>query len=286
MHWITLLGASIVLKAGGTVFRRRLLGRTNSADPNVSAAFFNLASGAILLAVVLVVGFQPFSLAELWLWILINILAAVVADVLQFNALKHIDAGDFALIESTRIVWTVVGATLLLSEGLTLMQIIGGLLILGANIIVLWPQRSHKTLSYLGLTLATTFAGIYGLATIVDRILFQAVDVMSYLAVALLVQGVILAVVYHRRMRNVGQLCTRHNLVPFLGDVLFFVPSIVLSLEAVKRTDNISLLSALLPLGIILSVILAAVFLGERKFLKHKIIGAVIAAVGVAILAI
>lgn len=286
MNWLTLLTASVVLKAGGAVFRRRLLGRVNSADPNVSAAFFNLVAGVILLAVALVVGFEPFDIAALWIWIAINILAAVVADVLQFNALKHIGAGDFALIESTRVIWTVIGATLLLGEGLTGVQILGGLLVLGANILVLWPQRSHEAMSYLGLTLATSFAAIYGLATIVDRVLFQQVDVISYLAVALLVQGVILSLVYYRRMSRASELLNRQNLIPFLGDVLFFVPSIVLLLEAVKRTDNISLLSALLPLTIVLSVVLAALFLGERSFLKYKIVGAIIATAGVAVLAL
>ncbi len=284
MSWVVLVASSIVLKAGGGIFRRRLLGRSNSADPYVSAAFFNLFAGGLLVIVALVFGFKPFSIADVWVWILINIGAAVLADVLQFNAIKHIDAGNFAIIESTRIIWTIAGATLFLGEGLSLIQLTAAMIILGASILVLLPQRSKTAYSALGFMLAGIFAAVYGLATIVDRILFSVVDVISYLSIALLVQGLILVLLYWKRMKKTKELFRKDNFVPFAGDVLFFVPSIVLLLEAIKRTDNLSLLSALLPLSIVLSVVLAAIFLRERDYLGHKVCGAFLAACGVAVL--
>jgi drug/metabolite transporter (DMT)-like permease len=286
MNWIVLLALSILLKSGGTIFRRRLLGRANSADPYVSAAFFNLSAGIMLMAIALVTGFQAFDIAYLWVWILLNIGAAVIADILQFNALKRIDAGNFAIIESTRVVWTIAVATAFLGEGLAAIQVIGALIILSASTLVLWSQRSKSSQAMTGFVLAGSFAAVYGAATVVDRVLFQMVDVISYLGVALLVQGLVIGLIYRHRMRKVSQLFNRQNAIPFAGDVLFFVPSIVLLLEAVKRTDNVSLLSALLPLSIILSVVLAAVFLRERNHMAHKAAGALLASIGVALLAI
>ena len=285
MHWLTLLFGSILLKAGGTIFRRQLLGRTNSADPYVSAIFFNLCAGAILLVVALVVGFKPFDISTLWVWILLNIGAAALADVLQFNAIKYIDAGNFAIIETTRIIWTIAGATILLNEGLTVNQLLAAGIILAATILILWPQRKEVNNTLLGFLLAGSFAAVYGAATIVDRVLFSAVDVISYLSIALLVQGTILLILYRKRLNKTAELFNHANFIPFAGDVLFFVPSIVLLLEAIKRTDNLSLLSALLPLTIIISVVLSAIFLKETKYLKYKISGALLATVGVAMLA-
>ncbi len=286
MNWVTLLTASIVLKSGGAIFRRRLLGRTNSADPYVSAIFFNLCAGAVLLLVALVVGFKPFDISQIWVWVLINIGAAAIADVLQFNAIKHIDAGSFAIIESTRVIWTIVGATILLHEGLTVAQLLAAGVILLAAMLVLWPQRSVSKSTTLGFILAASFAAVYGAATIVDRVLFSAVDVISYLSIALIVQGLILAIIYRRRLGKTKELFNQNNFIPFAGDVLFFVPSIVLLLEAIKRTDNLSLLSALLPLTIILSVLFSMIFLKERDYLKYKIAGSILAMVGVAWLAL
>lgn len=285
MHWLTLVAIYILLKSGGSIFRRKLLGRENAADPNVTAVFFNLIAGVILFAYILATGFEPFDVTILWLWIFINIVGAVVGDILQFNAMKHIGAGDFALVDSTRAVWTVVAATLLLGESLGLYQIIGALLILGANVLVLWPQRSSHPSKH-GLLLAAGFAFVFGLATVNDRVLFPLVDVISYLAVAFLVQGAILALLYRKRLNKTKQLFKKRNIVPFFGDVLFFVPSIVILMEAIKRTDNLSVLSAWLPLTIIVSVVLGALFLNEKKFLKYKLVGAAVATVGASILAL
>ena len=52
---------------------------------------------------------------------------------------------------------------------------------LGANVLVLWPQRSNHP-SKKGLLLAAAFAAVFGLATVNDRVLFPEVDVISYLA--------------------------------------------------------------------------------------------------------
>lgn len=282
---MTLIFLYILLKSGGSIFRRALLRRENSADPNVTAVYFNLIAGVLLLVYVFIVGFKSFDVAALWIWIVLNIVGAVVGDILQFNAMKYIGAGDFALVDSTRAVWTIIAATLLLSESLGPYQIIGALLILVANVVVLWPQRSNHP-AVKGLLLAAAFALVFGLATVNDRILFPLVDVVSYLAVAFLVQGALLALLYRKRMYRTTELFSRRNILPFTGDVLFFVPSIVVMLEAIKRTDNLSVLSAWLPLSITVSVMLGAIFLHERLYLGYKLAGATIATAGAIILAL
>jgi uncharacterized membrane protein len=284
MHWLVLVWAYILLKSAGSVFRRKLLGRENAADPNVTAVFFNICAGALLwVYVALFHPFVPFDVVLLWVWILINVCAAVLGDILQFNAMKHIGVGDFALVDSSRAIWTVVGATLLLAEPLSFAQIFGGLLIIFANVLVFWPQRSGKV-SWYGLSLAFGFAAVFGLATVNDRILFPEVDVISYLAVAFLVQGGVLALLYRSRMKKSVELLRVRNSAPFLGDVLFFVPSIVILMEAVVRTDNLSVLSAWLPMTVIVSVVLGMLFLNERSFLGHKLVAAVMATCGAVML--
>lgn len=279
MNWLILVALYILLKGGGSVFRRALLGRENSADPYVTAVAFNLVAGILMWVIVLVNGFKSFSLSDVWVWVLINIVAAIIGDILQFNAFKRISVGDFSLVDSTRAIWTIVGSAIFLSTALSGWQYLGAALILFAVVLVFWPQHS-KHPSKNGLLLAAGFSMVFGLSTVNDKFLFTRVDVVSYLAIAFLVQGLVMALIYKKKLPQAKQLLKRSNLIPFIGDVSFFVPSIVILLVAIRLTTNLAVLSALLPLGIITTVILGIVFLKERKHMYLKLAGALLATAG------
>lgn len=210
-----------------------------------------------------------------------------VWTVLTFITLRYVDAAIGTLYSVLNIVAVVVCASLLIGEGLNMLQFIGGgmlalsiLLIVNAHVSA---QRALKLRLALGLSIIASVA--FGLAITLEKHILDNVGVTTYAITGIGLQFLVLlalALMYHRHeFRNFSKPKFR-NKVLIMGLVrggagLLFILSLV-------GADNASLIGTLSGFKIILTTILAAILLRELKFIKRKLVAASIASVGVGLM--
>src|SRR5688572_26831534 len=136
MTWQVFLAISVVFFSLSTVLQKIVL-REEKTDPIAFSIIFKLLSGLIIGAFKLFTG--GFSFPN-WQSLIFNLVAMViistVANVAIFLSLKKIEASQFTVIFSTRVLFTIIASSLFLGEGLNPLQMLGTFLVLAGVVIV------------------------------------------------------------------------------------------------------------------------------------------------------
>lgn len=173
---------------------------------------------------------------------------------------------------------------LFLGESLTLIRIVGIALTLLGSIIVLY--RRQQFVMTRGVVYALLGSALNGLAITNDAfILRHTTDVFSYTAIAFLLPGIVLLLASLGSIKKIkAHLCSR-NLPAFLTLSVFFSIAAVTFYLAYISGGHVSQIATINQFSLVCTVLLAFIFLGERENMPRKIIGAVVAIVGVILIA-
>lgn len=106
-----------------------------TSDPVTSAAWLAMACGAAHLARGVVTGTLQ-NPAGSWSLLVLNALMTVVAFVGMFAALRHMTASDTAVVFTGEALTAILLGWVFLGEPLTAVQIVGGLLVLTAAVVI------------------------------------------------------------------------------------------------------------------------------------------------------
>jgi len=188
---------------------------------------------------------------------------------------KHLDAGVTALVVNIYTPITIFLSSILLHEGLTAMQIFGTILLLVAVVIVSKKHHlgSFKFDKYFLLLVLSS--ALLGFLLVAERELqittgFSAGMIMSWGAQAFCLGLVALFTKSKQAYTNYEVIGT--------GILKFFSSTSWVAL--VYIVGNLSLVSSITTFKVIVVFIAAAIFLGEREDIGRKIIGSVIAVLG------
>jgi len=193
----------------------------------------------------------------------------------QYWAQKHVEAGVTTLIGNIYTPVTIVLATLLLGEGLGLKQIMGALLLMASIVTVskehhLGKLRFDKYFTAMVLSGVTLGIGLTAERALINTTGFTAGTLLSWWAQ---VFGLGLATIWF------GLKTTYTPKDTLTTGALRFLQLFSWVL-LVYIAGNISIVSAITTFKVIIVFIFAAIFLHEREDLTRKIIGSVIAVIG------
>ena len=209
-------------------------------------------------------------------------LFSTIAYVLSYRANQLIGAAEIAIFLATGSLWRVIGAAIFLDESLTLPHIAGTIVILFGVAIALYNERKFTINKGILLVLIAAFFSAF--SDISGYHILQTMDASSYQVYTQFLPVLLLLLFYPKTVKKLGYYFTKDRGIKMatlsIGDVLGML-ALFLAYQAGGQASVISPLSST---RIILTVLLAALFLKEREHLKNKIAGATVTVIGIMLL--
>jgi drug/metabolite transporter (DMT)-like permease len=277
MQWYVYLIINVCVFSSATLYQRVIL--KNSRDPVLFYVVNGVISGSILLTYGLWNGFKIPDIPHISLNLIVMTIFLGLGNMLNFNALKRTDASEFTVLFSTRAIWSVVAAILVLGESFGPRKIIGAALIISSVFLVSWKKKSFSLNEGEMLTLAA--AAFFGIEFINDTYLVGHIDLLFYLPLIFLFPALFIGALNYKKLPNIRKVISIKDFLKlsFLG--LLFAVSATATLTAYTKGHNAAQIAILNQTSTILIVLLGIVFLKERSHMKLKIVGAIISLIGV-----
>jgi drug/metabolite transporter (DMT)-like permease len=264
------------------VLFQRLAMKGEDSDPVLSTIIFQLLLGVVLIPFTFIKGFIWPPLSELWPFFLLSTILYAVGSVMIFESVKLIEASEMTILFGMGAIVAMISAYLFLGERLTLFQYLGSILVLLSILLV--QYRGKKLVFNRGAILALVSACFFAFATTSDAFIIKNYDAISYASVMTLFPGLMLCLMYPKKLlqlpkavKTVNKNLIAYTLIYSVGTVTFYT--------ALGKGAMLSQVSIIGKTNIILTVVLAAVFIKERDSLWRKILAALICMVGVILMA-
>ncbi|MBI2430560.1 MAG: DMT family transporter [Candidatus Levybacteria bacterium] len=278
MSWQVLIAVSLLCYSVTTLLQRVFL-KDSKINPVLFAIYFQFFTGVFI-------GIFGFALSDMSLpplrpflgnLLLMAVLYAL-ANTLIFNALKQIEASRFAIIFSSRTLFTIFASSLLLKEGLTLQQFGGAFLILTGIVVA-----NMKTKMFIfGKTefLVLVAAACFGFALTNDSFLLKSFSLYPYAFINLIFPAIFLFLLNISKIKD-GSFFFKAK---FFGRMIvisfLYAVSVLTFFSALQTSGNSSQISAISTVSVIITVILAIIFLKEQENMGKKILGAILSFIG------
>jgi drug/metabolite transporter (DMT)-like permease len=212
---------------------------------------------------------------HLFLLALVCGICGIGANLFSIIAQKHLEAGVTTLVMNIYTPISIFLASILLHEGLGLLQIVGTILLLFGVVLVSQKHRVGR-FSFDKYFLLTVLGGIFlGVLIVAERALMKATGFSA---------GVMLSWGFQALCLGIVALLTKskHTYpakeVVSMGLVRFF--SATSWVTMVYILGNVSLASSVSTFKVVTVFVAAAIFLGEREDLPRKILGSLVAILG------
>lgn len=281
MSWLALTLLGILAFSPKGLLYRTLMKDARSDPYAQSIVFFGLGGTLALLFSVLHGGFQyRITLNQLLLFVPLTV-CATVGPVLLFRSYQRLDASEIAILQSSQKVWAVLGAFVLLQEPFAGNKLLGTLVIVAGIAIMLWRRRQFQFNEGVALVLAATL--FYAGMDLVSYYIVRDFDAISLIVYVCYLPVVALLLLRPRTVKRISY---------------YFKPKYAVGVSLLALCDTVGTIcfffayqvgrnvAQIVPLGgliTIISVLLAIVFLKEYSNLPNKVIGAVVALVGAAL---
>jgi bacterial/archaeal transporter family protein len=277
MNWFVLAIISVVSLSIANIFQRVVM-KEEDSNPLASSIIFLIMLGILTGIVAVLHGFEFPPLREYALYFFISSFLYAAGSLAIFKAVKQIEASEFTIISAFGAVVTIVLAILILHEKFTFSQGLGTFCILAAVLLILGRTKLSLKSGALYAVLGSIF---YSAAVISDLIILKTYDALSYTSVMSLLPAFLL-ILYKpsviSQFRSVLRLKYIKNMLMYSG--LYGLQAITYYL-AIGTGANASQMAPITRSQIILTVLLAAIFLKERDRMTIKIASAILVTIGV-----
>ena len=281
MNWFLLSIVSVITLAISNLLQRVLM-RDEKSNVIAYSLMFQLICAVLIGLFAFMRGFVMPPIQEMWFnFILITVLYAV-GTLFLFKALQNIEASEAAIITSSRALWTIAVALIFLGESFDLFKTIGVILVLGSIVLVSFKRKVIRFNK--GILYALSSAFCYGVAFANDTFILRQSDALSYTTLAFLFPGLFILAIKPRILTEMKTLLNKPVLSKMVLLGLFYSTSAITIYLAYQRGGTASQLAPISQSVVILTFLLAAIFLSERSQLVRKFVGAIMATIGVLLL--
>ena len=267
------------IAATASPLQRRWLA-TNKNDSNEGQIHFAFQVTFItVLLSLLLPFFNPFNISgNIFYLVCLSLLCGIFGAgyfISSYIAQKHVEAGVSSIVSNIYTPITIVLATLFLSESLTLMQVLGTVLLLIGMVIV---SKKHKIgrFKFDKYFMLMLLSGIMlGICLTAERALqkmtgFTAGTIFSWWAQCAFLG--LATLITHNKSEYTKKDITITGVLRFLQSLSWVILIFVVG--------NLSLVSAVTTFKVVIVFIAAALFLNERENLSRKILGSLVALLG------
>jgi drug/metabolite transporter (DMT)-like permease len=267
------------IAASASPLQRRWLAKTKNLTNEGQIHFaFQVTFITVILSLILPF-FEPFHIeGNVYYLIGLSLICGLFGAgyfIFSYTAQKHVEAGVSSLVSNIYTPITIVLATVFLNEKLTLIQILGTAFLLIGMLVVSKKHRIGK-FKFDKYFMYMVFSGIMmGILLVAERALmkitgFSAGTMFSWWSQCAFL-GLITLITHNKSVYSKKDI-TITGVLRFLQSLSWVVLIFVVG--------NLSLVSAITTFKIVIVFIAGAIFLKEREDLPIKIIGSLIALIG------
>jgi len=229
-----------------------------------------------------------------WLGVLLALEGVLIGafNWLSFMAIKRLPIAQFQLIFQSYAVVTIVLGWVLLHETLNVPQIIGGVLLLAAAVIatqtpVAQPGDKPRASRKPAIILAVLSAFGLGAGLVVEKAALHYMDIGAYFIFGFGTQTIALMLLALRDVKKgvFSKIRPRDVRRSFIMGVISVVVGF-LYIFVIKRSNNVSLITALEAFGLPLIVLASYIILKERENTKRLFAAAALGCIGIIVTAL
>jgi drug/metabolite transporter (DMT)-like permease len=211
-----------------------------------------------------------------YLLLLCSISLAIALQMLNVKALQYLEASVFAVLYNLRIIFATVLGIIFLGEQFVWLRALGGLCILLAIFIV--RQKGKQSVWTKGVEWGITAALVISLLSVVEKELIKQVGFMAYFSLEQGIAAVIMWAYLLRRNRDFEwSILAQPRMVQLMS--LRALSAFGFS-GALAAGAMVGVASYISGLNVIFMVILGAIWLDEKDYMKRKIWAAAVAVLG------
>ncbi len=272
MGWQILTAISVITLSISVLLQRVIL-RNTKTDPIAYVVVFNGIVGIIIALYTAIHGFQLPDFSKFWLPILLTVLLFSVGHVVYAKALQQVEASIFTILFATNAIWVMMLGFLFFHELLTIQQLIGVLLIFASVGFLAERKGSLKLDKGIGLGLLTGL--LFGLATFTWVYVGKHSDAASWTALSFSAVPFVVLLIHPKSGAKLKEFFEKSILIKMV--LLGIVYSIsAVSILTAFQYGQVSIIAPLQQSTIILTPLLAVIFLHERTRLWQKTIAAIV----------
>lgn len=278
MNWFFWVIVSVVTTAIANILQRVIM-RAKDSDPFGTTVIFQFAAGLLTWVFALWKGFvlPPFGL-YFWNFVASTLLWGL-GSLMLFKAYQTLGSSEIAIISGLGAIVTIITSIFFLGESFNLSKTIGTILILISIFLV--NRKKGKFVFGKGTKYALITTLFFGLAVTNDAFILRTYDAVSYTAVALLLPGVLLLVLRPGAIASFQRLRNAKFSKNMLLLSIFYSAQAIAYYVAMQMGANASQIAPISRANIILTVLLAVIFLKEKENLLLKLISALLVTGGV-----
>ena len=282
MTWLILALISLTTLSIASVLARALLKDENS-NPLGYAIVFQFVLGFVSL--ILALTFKKFILPPPETSVLRYLLSALLwagSTVFGFQTLKRLNAGESSILASSGTFITIGLGIILLGDIFKFTAIFGTVLILIAVWIVSTENLNFK--SKKGIIYGLISSILAAVAVVNDAVILKTYEAFSYTAIMSILPGIILLLLFPKQAVTIPKIFNKGSLLIVAILCIFYSIQAITYYLALQNGAPISQLSPIMKSSIVLTVILASIFLKERSDLNKKMTAAFLVTVGTILL--
>lgn len=280
--WVIFALIAIVSISLSTLFARVLM-KEEESNPIASSILFQFMIGGycLLFALALKKFVMPTGDVSLFRFLLSAIFWAL-STLFTFKAIKLLGASETSILVAGNALFITVLGVIFLKEILTFKSVLGIVLILLAILFVNKEHLSFK--SKKGIFYALLVAFFSGVAVVNDVVLIREYESFSFTTLMSFLPGIILAIVFPKELIKVRKLLNIKEFRIMALLTFFYAIQALAFYVAYGQGAPVSRMSTFTKSSIVLTVILAAIFLKEKSNLAKKAVAALMVTLGAILL--
>ena len=282
MSWQILLILSIIFLSFNGLFHKSLL-KDDKSDPRAQAIVFLGIGGILSIVIALVRGkfLIEFSPSLVFNFLTLAIFATI-AYVLKYRGFQLINASEVVIFSTTSKFWNVVGASIFLHEIITIQKVIGTLIILIGIAVTMYVNKKFRINKGIFFTLAAAL--LFGLTDINGYYILQTMDASNYQIYFYLLPVFALLLIQPSSIKKLSYYLKYDRALKVTALAIFDTLGMLALFFAYQVGGKASVIGPLSATKVIVTVVLAIIFLKERDNITKKLVGSMIAVIGVVLL--
>lgn len=278
MSWILLVFSSVVLFTSLNLLQRLLA--VDSKNPRAMAVLFNSIAALIAILIFVFTGsYKSFALPtdpKAWIALLVASFCYGMFERGRFVAAKLLDASILTTIVDIAALVAFVGSLFLYSEPLTPHKLLGGILIIGALLLVTFSNKAGK-FQMKGVIVAVLISIMLGLGWMLDKLGTQFFSAAIYSIFLWTVPIVFIVFPFIK----IGAIKSELRIASWRVFLLAGLNAVgyLLQLKALQITEATRVIP-IIQTSTLFTVLLGIILLKEREHIPRKIIAGIMAVAG------
>jgi len=258
---------------------QRVLMKDQKSDAAAYSFLFQIMCAAIIAVFAFARGFVMPPIKEMPINFLLVAILFGSGNLLLFKALKQTEASKVAVLNASGIVWTVMAAFIFLGEAISNKIFLGSLLVIAGVVLVSFKKGT----SYFnkGTAYALMAAMFFGLSFVNDMFIMRRAEVFSYNVIGFLFPAIFILLINPGIIKKLKVYLKPKPLLKLSIPAIFFSISAISGLSAYQSGASASQLGPIAKLSLVITLVLAGIFLNERDNLFKKSISAILILAGI-----